>query len=205
MTATRRFTSPFFAFHQTSMHFPRSFFQTGPLFSDEYDLNGNENFDDEQQQLLFDDPNAFTPEKSHREAVSLSVANVSAIFLVRAIRVNRVRRAVWRKKRRCGWFFEEGTLDGDDDTDGRPRRFSKTRATTTTTTTTGGKLVLLVPTRWWRRRTRENSETERRTRRRRKRGSEVLSALFSVVVVPRRRYSRPRRGRRRCWVSTPPG
>ena len=43
-------------------------------------------------------------------------------------------------------FSEEGALDGDDDTDGRPRRFSKTRATTTTTTTTtttGGKLVLL--------------------------------------------------------------
>ena len=41
------FTSPFFAFHQKSMHFPQSFFQTGPLFSDEYDLNENENFDDE--------------------------------------------------------------------------------------------------------------------------------------------------------------
>ena len=46
------FPSPFFAFHQTSMHFPQSFFQTGPLFSDEYDLNGNENFDDENNNLF---------------------------------------------------------------------------------------------------------------------------------------------------------
>ena len=46
------FPSPFFAFHQTSMHFPQSFFQTGPLFSDEYDLNGNENFDDENNNFF---------------------------------------------------------------------------------------------------------------------------------------------------------
>ena len=34
------------------MHFPQSFFQTGPLFSDEYDLNGNENFDDENNNFF---------------------------------------------------------------------------------------------------------------------------------------------------------
>ncbi|CAL6384090.1 unnamed protein product [Bathycoccus prasinos] len=46
------FPSPFFAFHRASMHFPHSFFQTGPLFSDEYDLNGNENFDDENNNFF---------------------------------------------------------------------------------------------------------------------------------------------------------
>ena len=61
------------------MHFPQSFFQTGPLFSDEYDLNENENFD-ENNNNFFSTQTLFTPEKSRREAVSLSVANVSAIF-----------------------------------------------------------------------------------------------------------------------------
>ena len=142
------FPSPFFAFHQTSMHFPRSFFQTGPLFSDEYDLNGNENFDDENNNFFS------TQTLLRRKRVTAKQFHFPSQTFLRYFWYARFGLIVCAEP--CGGRNDDvdgflrkvrsmGTTIPTDDHGGFRRR----GPTTTTTTTTGGKLVLLVPTRWW--------------------------------------------------------